>query len=66
MKKRQGVAEHIRFADFPDLNDVSGVMNEVCMGKNGALGLAGGAVLKKTLRMSSAEIYLPNLARIYR
>ena len=32
MKKRQGMTEYIRFADFPDIDDVAGIMNQIRLG----------------------------------
>jgi len=43
MKKRQGMAEHIRFADLPDMNDISGIMDKIFLGENSTFWFSGAA-----------------------
>ena len=43
MKKGKGMTQHIGFTDFPDMNDVFGIMDQIILGKNGTFWFPGGA-----------------------
>ena len=42
MKQRQGVTQHIFFRKSPDTDDVAGIIDQVSVGQDRSLGVAGG------------------------
>ena len=37
------MAKYIRFTDFPDIDDIAGIMDQIFVGENRPFGFAGGA-----------------------